>query len=140
MATILIVDDEYITHRIINVILGCEQYHILSAYNGLEALRLLDEHPVDLILTDIHMPFMDGLSLIEHLRAGERYRDLPIVIISASPRTETSIEALEKGATAYISQPFSSWELSRVVTDSLSEYSRPQVVRRAASFPSIVEK
>lgn len=140
MATILVVDDEYLTHRIINVILGCEQYKIISAYNGLEALMQMEIYPVDLILTDIHMPFMDGLSMIEHLRAGERYRDLPIVIISASPRPETAIEALEKGATAYISQPFSSWELSRIVADSLSEHPRPQAVRRRhASLPSIID-
>lgn len=140
MATILVVDDEYLTHRIVNVILGCEQYKILSAYNGLEALRQLDHYQVDMILTDIHMPFMDGLSLIEHLRAGERYRDIPIVIISASPQAETSIEALEKGATAYISQPFSSWELSRIVVDSLNERASAQAIHHSsASLPSILE-
>lgn len=140
MATILIVDDEYITHRIVNVILGCEQYTFLSAYNGLEALRQLDIHPVDMILTDIHMPFMDGLSLIEHLRAGERYRDIPIVIISASPQPETSIEALEKGATAYLSQPFSSWELSRVVTDCLNDHVAQRVIHQnSTSLPSFYE-
>jgi CheY-like chemotaxis protein len=117
--TLLVVDDEYITHRIVNVILSGKDYTILSAYNGVEAIEQLERHQVDMVLTDVNMPLMDGLELISRLRSDERFQDLPVVIISASPLPQVPKEAVNKGATAFISQPFSSWELTKVVGDCL---------------------
>lgn len=118
---ILVVDDEYVTHHLISVILNDGDYKILSAYNGLEALEQLARWPVDMILSDLNMPYMDGLTLIERVRADKRYCNLPVVIITASPVSNMPQEALEKGATAFISQPFSSWEIIRAVTECLPE-------------------
>jgi two-component system, chemotaxis family, sensor histidine kinase and response regulator PixL len=118
--TILVVDDDYITHHIINVILNSQRYTLVSAYNGLEAITQLERTgTVDLILTDIYMPFMNGLDLLDQIRSTDQYRDVPIVMISASPLSNIPEEAMEKGATAFISQPFSSWELTRVVSQCL---------------------
>ncbi len=112
-------DDDYITHRVIEVILGKRDYQIISAYNGLEAMQKLSEAPVDMIISDIHMPYMDGIYLLEALRNGERYRNVPILMISASPLPEAPIQAVEKGATAFIYQPFSSFELRSIVSEQL---------------------
>lgn len=119
MATILIVDDDYVTHRIVSVILAGQSHTLLSAYNGLEALELLQVHTVDLILTDINMPYMDGLQLIDHVRGLPRYASLPIIVISASPLPDLPLSGLLKGSTAYISQPFSSWEFTQALHNSL---------------------
>jgi CheY-like chemotaxis protein len=116
MKTVLIVDDEYVTHRIVEIILGKQNYQILSAYDGLEAVQILAENQVDLIITDVNMPYIDGISLIELIRTGERYRDLPIVVISASPLHEIPDQAFDKGATAFMYQPFSSYELINLVS------------------------
>lgn len=119
MKTILVVDDEYVTHRIIEVILGKRNYQIISAYNGIDAVQRLADQPVDMVISDVNMPYMDGISLIEALRTGERYRQLPIVIITASPLPEVPREAVEKGATAFLYQPFSSIELLGIVNECL---------------------
>jgi CheY-like chemotaxis protein len=117
---ILVVDDDYITHHMIHVILRNQDYTLVSAYNGLEAMGQLEQSTMyDLILTDIYMPFMNGLDLLDQIRSSEKYREVPIVMISASPMPNIPVEAFEKGATAFISQPFSSWELTRVVSECL---------------------
>ena len=121
MKTILVVDDEYVTHRIIQVILGKLNYNIISAYNGLEAVQRLAEYPVDMVITDVNMPYMDGISLVDAIRTGERCRNLPIVVITSSPLPEVPKEAFEKGATAFIYQPFSSFELMSTVSECLQQ-------------------
>ena len=121
MKTILVVDDEYVTHRIIQVILGKLHYNIISAYNGLEAVQRLAENSVDMIITDVNMPYMDGISLLDAIRTGERCRNLPVVVITSSPLPEVPKEAVEKGATAFIYQPFSSFELMSIVSDCLQQ-------------------
>lgn len=119
MKTILVVDDEYITHRIVAVILGNKNYHILSAYNGLEALELLSQTPVDMIVTDVNMPYMDGISLLRQVRADKHFRHLPIVMISASTQQQVHTEGIEKGATAFLHQPISCGELNQVISSCL---------------------
>lgn len=132
MKTILVVDDNYVNHQIVSVILANKNYRILSAYNGLEAVQALANNRVDLMLTDINMPYMDGLLLVELMRTGERYRNLPIIVITATPEEHAAQEAAEKGATAFISQPFSSRELLHVVNEYL-ENKRDQRIRQIYS-------
>lgn len=121
MKTILVVDDEYITHRIVTVILGSKNYKILSAYNGLEALEQLYQTPVDIIVTDVNMPYLDGIALLRRVRADKRYCHLPIVMISASTQPQIHKEGLEKGATAFLHQPISYWELNQVISSCLEK-------------------
>jgi CheY-like chemotaxis protein len=119
MKMILVVDDEYVTHRIIEIVLGKKNYNVISAYNGLEAVQFLADFSVDMIITDVNMPFMDGLSLIDAVRQGERYRKLPILVLTASPDPGVHDEACDRGASAFLHQPFSSFELISIVEDCL---------------------
>jgi two-component system, chemotaxis family, chemotaxis protein CheY len=119
MANILVVEDTYLTYQLLFYFLQRNQHTILQANNGVEAIQTLEETPVDLVITDIHMPEMDGLTLIEHIRANDQLRDLPVIVLTASGLEKVEKLAYEKGATAFLSQPFSSRELGKLVSDCL---------------------
>jgi two-component system, chemotaxis family, chemotaxis protein CheY len=119
MANILVVEDTYLTFQLLFYFLQRNQHNILQASNGVEAIQILEENPVDLVITDIHMPEMDGLTLIGRIRADERFRHLPVIVLTASGLEKVEKLAFEKGATAFLSQPFSSRELGKLVSDCL---------------------
>jgi two-component system chemotaxis response regulator CheY len=107
---ILIVDDSKTMRNIIGrtiSIAGIPTQEVLMAENGEMALQILKEKPVELIITDINMPVMDGITMIEKISEDEAIRDLPIVVISTEG-SETKIGRLNgKGIKAYIRKPFS---------------------------------
>ncbi len=118
----LIVDDSSVMRKMVERSLrqaGVKLTEVLEAANGVEALSVLHAHAVDLILSDINMPVMDGLELVRQLAAGESTRDLPVVMITTEGSESRVVEALSSGARAYIRKPFSAEEvkehLSRVL-------------------------
>jgi two-component system chemotaxis response regulator CheY len=115
MATILVVDDASMTRLLLEVMLQRLNHTVLFADNGEEALEILASREVHLVISDINMPYMDGLALLDSLRADDLYRDLPVVMMTASGLEEISRKALKKGASAFLNQPFSSWDLARVL-------------------------
>jgi CheY-like chemotaxis protein len=117
MATILIVEDSGLTLQLLNFLLQRSNHTVHKATNGLEALNNLSENNVDLIITDIHMPEMDGLRLLEKVRSNERLHDIPVIVLTASGLDSVEKQAFEKGATAFLTQPFSSIELEKIVSD-----------------------
>ncbi len=119
MAKILVVDDTYMNHRLIGIMLRRNEHAIVSAYNGLEAIKTLSNTPVDMMITDINMPIMDGLTLLDRLHEDEKYRNLPVIVITASGQEYLHRIAMEKGASGFLTQPFSSWELNRLISDCL---------------------
>lgn len=123
MANILIVDDTPLTHRLLNLMLQRinNTLGIYAAYNGKEALEQLAETKIDLIITDINMPGMDGFALMDELRRDTRYKDLPIIVLTASGHKKVTTIAAQKGATGFLTQPISSWELKKTVTDCLPQ-------------------
>ena len=81
--TILIADDSATMRAmLVAIVEALGDYHIVEASSGFEALRLLPRGPVDLIMTDINMPDINGLELISYLRSNPNYKDIPIFIIS----------------------------------------------------------
>lgn len=119
MATILIVDDAPLVQRVLAMMLQRINHTIITADNGLEALARLAETPIDLMITDIMMPQMDGLSLLERLRADERHKHLPVIVLTASGQESVSSEAERRGANYFLRQPISSWELKETVENVL---------------------
>ena len=119
MANVLIVDDTDMAHLLMEVMLRRMEHQPISAFNGKQALEILDQTPVDLIISDINMPYMDGLTLLDRVRADERYAEVPVVIMTASGLEANQIRAMEKGATAFLNQPFSSQELREVILGCL---------------------
>jgi CheY-like chemotaxis protein len=93
--------------------------NIFTAYNGKEALDQLAENAFDLVITDINMPGMDGFALMDEMRADDKYKDLPIIVLTASGHKKIPAMAAQKGATSFLTQPISSWELKETVTRCL---------------------
>jgi two-component system chemotaxis response regulator CheY len=106
---VLIVDDSAVMRKIIDRSLrqaGLEVQEVLEAGNGVEALSRLQQGSVDLILSDINMPTMDGLELVRQLQAVENAKGVPIVMITTEAGESQVVQALSSGARGYIRKPF----------------------------------
>lgn len=124
MATILIVDDYSPNHRLLSFVLEQSGYAVVTALDGQQALERLAELPVDLIVTDLTMPKMDGLALVEHVRGDTRYCGLPVIMLTASSREQDQVRARGAGVSAFLTKPFDSEELVTVVNREM-ERERP---------------
>jgi two-component system chemotaxis response regulator CheY len=114
--TILVVDDSSTTRSLISSQLSeCGDYEIQEAATGFEALKMLPAGKVDLIITDINMPDINGLELISFVRENPIYRDIPTVIISTEDSAEDRKRGMELGAEEYIVKPFTVGELREAV-------------------------
>ena len=120
MANILVVDDYSVTQRVITFILQRSGHQIMTASNGQEALTLLTHTVVDLAIMDMAMPIMDGLTLLKHLRADPLYKDIPIIMLTASGDDQHRLEATKVGANAFLTKPTSSQELTETVNGLLA--------------------
>ena len=121
MANVLVVDDSSMTHMLLDVMLKRLGHHIVSAYDGLEALEIVDRMQVDLIVSDINMPNMDGLTFLDKLKGMVGKQNIPVIIISAISMEDYQNQAIEKGASAFLIQPFSSVIFSKLVGECLGE-------------------
>jgi two-component system NtrC family response regulator len=104
METVLIVDDEKNYTRILGAVLEEEGFEILTANSGPEALEVLEGSDVDLVLTDMKMPLMDGIQLLEKIKT--RDSELPVIMMTAHGTVDKAVEAMQKGAYSYILKPF----------------------------------
>jgi len=112
MPTILIVDDEEDIRELIAVnLMREEDYKLLEAVTGLEALHFARSAKPDLIILDLMLPEMDGLTVYRHLREDPRTKTIPVIMLTARGRLEEKITGLELGADDYLSKPFSPKEL-----------------------------
>jgi two-component system, chemotaxis family, chemotaxis protein CheY len=103
---ILIVDDSETTRNLIHRLLKDEgNYEFTFADNGLEAMVRLEREPFDLLITDIIMPFIDGLKLISYIRNSANLKGLPIVVISQKGRESDYKQGFLLGANAYLVKP-----------------------------------
>jgi len=119
MAHILIVEDNYLTYQLLYYFLRRKNHIIHQASNGMEALSVLKENKIDLIITDINMPEMDGITLLDTIRSSDHLRKVPVIVLTASGLEHMKQLTMEKGASAFLSQPFSSIELGKVVSEFL---------------------
>ncbi|MBF4992459.1 sigma-54 dependent transcriptional regulator [Methylophilus sp. QUAN] len=102
--TILAVDDEPHMRRLLEISLRQAGYRALSAGNGREALELIQQQQIDLVVSDLHMPGMNGLQLLEVIR--KQYERLPFIMVTAQGEIKTAVEAMKLGASDYILRPF----------------------------------
>lgn len=94
-------------------------FQIAEANDGVDGLKKLSADKYDLILTDINMPIMDGLKLVNLVRSNEAYKDVPIIIITTEGAKEDRERAMALGANAYITKPIQSTALLSTVRDLL---------------------
>jgi len=104
--TILIVDDSESIREIVSFTLENEGYNVLVGEDGQDALKHLNDKPIDLILTDLHMPVMNGIEFIKTVRANKNYKNVPILFLTTESQTAKKMEAKEAGATGWIIKPF----------------------------------
>jgi len=117
MSTILIVEDEAKMRRLLELNLGEDGFHTLSAGDAETGLKLLSENTVDLVVTDLKMPGMNGL---EFLQAVKRQNAaLPVVVMTAFGTVETAVDAMKAGASDYVLKPFSLSEMRMVIRKEL---------------------
>ncbi len=118
-ATILVVDDDKDIVAAISKLLELDGYNIIKAYDGIEALEKLSENEIHLILIDVMMPKLDGLSTIMKIRAS---KNIPIIVLSAKSEDTDKILGLSIGADDYITKPYNPMELTARVKSSLRRY------------------
>lgn len=104
--TVLIVDDSESIREVVNFTLQNEGYDVLVGVDGEDALKFLDGRHLDIIITDLHMPNLDGLGFIRKVRVMETYKHIPILFLTTESQTEKKMEAKEAGATGWIIKPF----------------------------------
>jgi two-component system, OmpR family, phosphate regulon response regulator PhoB len=115
MATILVVDDDPVAQRVLSAQLRKAGHAALGARSGAGALQQLAEAVCDLVILDIGLPDMDGLTLLRLLRADARSKNIPVVMLTASGQAHDSIAAEAAGANAFLRKPASTNELTETV-------------------------
>jgi len=116
---ILIVDDSTAIRKILIRVLrqtGLVIGEVFEARDGLEALEIVKNHPLNLVLSDINMPNMDGLSLLAELKASETWRNLPVVMITTEGSEEKVGQAIRLGSAAYIRKPFTAEQIQEKIS------------------------
>ncbi len=111
--SILIVDDEEMMRNLLNRILSREGYKIRSAEDGVAALEVLKAEKINIIISDMKMPRMNGFELLKNVK--KKYPDIGVIIMTAYGDTYTVKDALLLGADEYITKPFKSYEITLVV-------------------------
>ena len=104
--TVLIVDDSESIREVVHFTLQNEGYEVLVGIDGEDALQYLDGRRLDIIITDLHMPNLDGLGFIRKVRKMDIYKHIPILFLTTESQTEKKMEAKEAGATGWIIKPF----------------------------------
>jgi len=153
MPAILIVEDEAKMRRLLELNLGEDGFQTFSAGDAETGLKLLREKPIDLVLTDLKLPAMDGLEFLQTIK--RQNAALPVVVMTAFGSVETAVEAMKAGASDYVLKPFSLAEMRLVIRKELDvhnlreenrslrealgkRYSHPNVVARSAKMQEVL--
>jgi len=108
---ILCVDDERLNRTIVRDILDPAHFQFLEASSGEEALDMLEDHVIDVILLDINMPGIDGFEVCRRIKSSEQLRHIPVIMVTALTETQDRIKGIEAGAEDHISKPFNEAEV-----------------------------
>jgi two-component system chemotaxis response regulator CheY len=120
-ATILIVDDSVTMRALVRRALESDRHTVIEAPHGVAALAALENGAIDLVVTDVLMPEMDGLSLTRALRADPRFRAVPILVLTTEATAAIKERGRAVGATGWIVKPFHPDTLCRTVRQALAE-------------------
>jgi len=145
MPQILIVDNERSMRDFLSIVLKKEGYHCKTAEDGEHALKVIEKEPVDLVLSDIKMPKMNGLELLKALKVASP--ETVVVMMTAFASTETAVEAMKEGALDYLTKPFQIDEVKLIIKNALerkslkSENQRLRLALKSkADFTKIIGK
>jgi two-component system, chemotaxis family, chemotaxis protein CheY len=110
-ATILAVDDSASMRQMVRFTLEGAGYRVVQAEDGVEALEIAKENHADLVLTDVNMPRMDGITLVRELRGLDHYKGIPVLVLTTEAGQETKMRGKQAGATGWIVKPFNPEQL-----------------------------
>ncbi len=116
--TILVVDDELLIRDLLYDFFNSQGWDIKVAENGERALEIVESEKIDLILTDLKMPIMDGMELTKQIK--ENHPDLPVIVMTGYPSVDSAVEALRNKVADYIVKPFNINQLYKVVESEVS--------------------
>src|SRR5436853_787270 len=153
MPAILIVEDEAKMRRLLELNLGEEGFTTFSAGDAEAGIKLLRENPVDLVVTDLKLPGMNGLEFLQAIK--RQNAALPVVVMTAFGSVETAVEAMKAGASDYVLKPFSLAEMRLVIHKELDvrnlreenrslrealgkRYAHPNIVARSAKMQEVL--
>lgn len=123
MHNILIVDDSSTIRKIIMRCINHTQIPVGSVFeagDGEEALAIMNQQSIHLVLTDINMPKMNGLELLSRLKSEDRWKAVPVLLITTEGRMDTVLEAANKGAAGYVKKPFTAGDIQAKIEPLLS--------------------
>jgi DNA-binding NtrC family response regulator len=126
---VLVVDDDPDVLSMLERLLKKLEYNPYVAANGEEAVRIIDTHKVDVVVSDLVMPEMDGMELLKRVKS--RKGDIPFVMITGHPTIETAVEAIKKGAYDYLTKPFQVEEVQIKIDRALEKRGLRQSLRWA---------
>lgn len=118
--TIMAVDDSASVRMMVNFTLSRLGFEIVEAVNGKDALKKLDKKPVHMLIADVNMPELDGISLVRKVREHPSYRFIPIIILTTESQEAKKQEGKAAGATGWIVKPFKPDQLIAVVKKVLA--------------------
>ena len=124
-AEIMVVDDEEYIREMLSLLLGLHGFTITEAEDGLDAWHKITDHRPDVIILDVMMPRMDGITLCEKLRANPHTADLPIIMLSGKTHMGAEEEGLAAGANYYMWKPMKTAELVANIQNVLSSVAVP---------------
>ena len=113
---VLVVDDCRTTRKIVSLYLNNAGFKTIAAANGVEAIEKLVSSEVDIIISDLNMPQMDGAGLVEWVRSNPSYRDIPFIILTTENDNIRKSDLIQKGASAFLSKPITKENLVEEVT------------------------
>jgi DNA-binding NtrC family response regulator len=128
--TVLVVDDSPDTLEVLQRNLESQGYRIYTSPGAVEAIRILESAPMDLVITDLKMPEIDGLSLVRHIQ--ENFKDTEVMMITGYPSIEGAVEAVKTGAEEYLAKPFTEEELFSAVRRALDKLHMRRAAQPAA--------
>lgn len=121
MYRILVCDDEADILSALKIYLSTEEYQVFTAADGNEALSCLKQNEIHLVLLDVMMPGMDGITVLSHIRS---FSNIPVILLTAKSEDSDKIQGLDAGADDYVTKPFSPVELLARVRSQLRRYTR----------------
>lgn len=103
--TILVAEDSLMLRKVACFPLEKTGYKVLEANNGIEAIEAMSKTPIDMLITDLNMPGMDGFELIAHVKEDERFKHIPIIILTTEGKKEMVMKGLTLGANSFLQKP-----------------------------------
>ena len=140
---VLVVDDEAVVRAGISRVLAQQRLSIHTAADGSEALAIMAQHPIDIVLLDIKMPGMDGMEVLKHLRAT--YPETVVIMITGHPTIQSAVECTKLGALDYLVKPFRVDDLETLILKAqqqailaIKSEAAPEEVETFGDVPYIV--